>query len=167
MPSRLKPINWRLLGLHLLGIPFMALGMQELFLIRQVWLIRLGLRYGDDAWKHIPANYLQAETVNDILMWQLSANPVGILLGCLLLSIIVWRRRESWLLPVLLFVGGILLNWSQLYSLSYLHNLLIILRGSIEAANIHYRLAILGAFLVLIGMLPFLFTWQRPVQERN
>ncbi|MBD2714255.1 hypothetical protein KBK19_04325 [Microvirga sp. STR05] len=164
MAIHLNPINWRLLALHLLGIPFLVLGMQELFLIRHVWFIQLALRYGTaNVGQHIPAGYSGAQLISELYLREPLAAFVAIVLACVLLSSIVWRRRESWLLPLLLFVGGVVLNWSQLYSLSFVQNLPKVLHGSLEAPTAQYRLAVVGLLLLAIGLLPFLYTWRKPV----
>ncbi|RPD49734.1 hypothetical protein DNI29_02740 [Hymenobacter sediminis] len=165
MAFRLKRINWRLLGLHLLSVPFIVLGLRQLLFIRHVKIVRLRLLYGDEFWRHIDlkaTNSTLSSLVSELYLFKPLAFLFAILIACSLLGLIAWRRRESLLLPFLLFVGGVLLNWTGLYSTPFVLGFQRLLTGDAMAASIYYRLAISGSLLVLIGMFPLLYTWRRP-----
>jgi hypothetical protein len=169
MASRLRRINWRLLGLHLLSLPFLVLGMQQLFLI---WHIDYAIaitearaRFGDDFLIHfaLPAGYKSVlELVLAMQMRDGMAILVALLIACILSGLIAWRRRESLLLPLLLFLGHFLYNISGLYAepavksiVGFLHS------GSLLAPNAKLRLATAGTLLLIVGLLPFFFSWQK------
>jgi hypothetical protein len=169
MAFRLKRINWRLLGLHLLSLPFLVLGMQQLFLIRHIDFVRsateLKTRYGKDYLAHLtlPVGYnSSAQLILELEMRDAIAILLALLVACTLSGIIAWRRRESLLLPLLLFLGHFLYNVSGFYTepaakatIGFLHG------GSLLDPNPKLRLAIAGFILLMVGLLPFFFSWKR------
>lgn len=170
MAFRLKRINWRLLGLHLLSLPFLVLGMQQLFLIRHldyaISITKLRTLSGRDFITHftLPAGYQSiAQLVFEMEMRDGLAILVALIIACILSGLIAWRRRESLLLPLLLFLGHFLYNLSGFYTEPAVKSTIGFLHGSLLAPNAKMRLAITGVILLVVGLLPFFFSWRRPI----
>jgi hypothetical protein len=169
MAFRLRRINWRLLGLHLLSLPFLVLGMQQLFLIRHIEILRyfieLRTRYGEDFITHLtlPAGYeSSAQLIMELTMRDATAIIPALLIACSLCGVVAWRRRESLLLPLLLFLGHFLYNVSGFYTEPAVKALLHFLRGyPLTDYHAKWRLAIVGMALLVLGLLPFYFSWKK------
>jgi hypothetical protein len=73
-------------------------------------------------------------------------------------GIVVGYRRESWLIPVLLFLLGITSSWTRYYKSEFVSNGLALLRWPLEAWSLGARLAIIGSLLITIGLVPFFLT---------
>ncbi|MCR5888299.1 hypothetical protein LRS06_11085 [Hymenobacter sp. J193] len=166
MPIRLKPINWRLLALHLLGIPFLVLGARQVATIPYTEIIELYRMGGMKAIFDAPLSHL-AEEINGLLVSQVYSWFLAILASCVFSALVVWHRRESKLLPVALFGLAILTSWTHYDESMAVKRGLAFLQWPFEAWPLATRLGIVGSALLMLGFLPFLFTWQRPVQERN
>lgn len=168
MAIRFKSINWRLLLLHFLSIPLLILGARQLALIPYAELITLYQKGGVQALENSPQN--QTFTVADI--GGLIVNPIyagflAILTGCMLSALVVWHRRESKLLPVALFILAIVTSWTHYYESEAVKSGLAFLRWPFEAWPLATRLGIVGSGLLILGCLPFLLTWRRPISEQN
>jgi hypothetical protein len=168
MAFRLKRINWRLLGLHLLSLPMLVLGMQKLFLIRHIDFARsvteLKARYGKNYLAHLtlPVGYdSSAQLILELEMRDAIAILLALLIACTLSGIVAWRRQESLLLPLLLFLGHFLYNVSGFYAEPIVRTTVSFLHGSLLAPNAKLRLAIAGVLLLVVGLLPFLFSWRK------
>lgn len=166
MPIHFRRINWRLLALHLAGLPFTALGLRQLFLIRQVKFVRLRLQYGEEFWRHIDVKTTVSSALGSLILelqlLETHALLYAIVMACLLLGLIAWRRRESLLLPLLLFLGSVVLGRAGFLSDSFLLSFRKWLMGDVMADSVYYRLALSGGFFLLVGVVPFLLTWRRP-----
>ena len=163
MASRFKRINWRLLALHFLGMPFLVLGAQQLALIRYVGVMKLHLRYGRDAWQHLSLLERQGipMLIVELQLFNAVAALTAILTACMLSGLIAWRREESRLFPLLLFVGHFLLGCTHIYDTAVVKAFLGFLRGPFKGENIKYRLALAGSTFIIIGLLLFLSTWRQ------
>jgi len=86
--------------------------------------------------------------------WSLLAGHfLAIMAACLLSSLVVWRRRESLLIPILLFIGALVSSWTQYCERSIVRKALAFLRYPFEQFPLEVRLAIVGGALVAIGII--------------
>ncbi|MBC6697168.1 hypothetical protein [Hymenobacter sp. BT190] len=166
MPIQLSRINWRLLFLHFLSISLFILGARQLALIPYAELLTLYERGGMRALENSPQVF-RATDIGGLIAAPLYAWFLAILGGCMLSALVVWHRRESKLLPVALFVLAILTSRTHCYEIEVVKSGLAYLRSPFEVWPLATRLGIVGSVLLLVGCLPFLFTWRRPVPELN
>ncbi|TYZ12582.1 hypothetical protein FY528_04600 [Hymenobacter lutimineralis] len=166
MPIRLKPINWRLLLLHLLSIPLLILGARQLALAPYAEMITLYQKGGTRAIKDSPQVFNAAD-IGGLIADPIYAWFLAILAGCALSALVVWHRRESKLLPVALFILSIVTSWTHYDESEAAQSGLAYLQWPFKAWPLATRLGIVGAGLLVLGCLPFLFTWRRPVSARN
>jgi hypothetical protein len=99
-----------------------------------------------------------AETVAALWMGPNYALLLAVAVGCVLSGIVVGYRRESWLIPVLLYLLGITSSWTRYYKSEFVSNGLALLRWPLEAWSLEARLAIIGSLLITIGLVPFFLT---------
>lgn len=166
MAIRFKSINWRLLILHFLSIPLFILGAQQVVLIPYAEIITLykqgGMQAVADSSKGLPVEDIVGIMTHPLYAWFLA-----ILAGCMLSALVVWHRRESKLLPIALFIFSIVTSWTQYYKSEAVKSGLAYLQWPFEAWSLATQLGIVGSGLLILGCLPFLLTWRRPVSERN
>lgn len=99
-----------------------------------------------------------AETVAALWMGPNYALLLAVIAGCVLSGIIVGYRRESWLIPVLLFLLGITSAWMRYYKSEFVANGLVLLRWPFEVWSLETRLVITGSLLSAVGLVPLLLT---------
>lgn len=166
MPIQLSHINWRLLLLHFLAMPLLILGAREWALVPYAEIITLykqgGMQAVVDSSQGLPV-----EAIAGIMTHPLYAWALAILTGCMLSALVVWHRRESKLLPILLFVLAIASSRTQYDKSEAVMTGLAFLRWPFEAWPLAIRFGVVGSVLLILGCLPFLLTWRRPVQEEN
>lgn len=168
MTFRLNHINWRLLLLHFLSIPLLILGAREWALVPYAEIITLYQQGGTQAIQDSPQGQaLTAVDIGGLIVNPIYAWLLAILAGCALSALVVWHRRESKLLPVALFVLAIVTSWTHYYKSEAVKSGLAYLRWPFEAWPLATQLGIVGSGLLILGCLPFLLTWRRPVSERN
>lgn len=168
MPIQLPRINWRLLLLHFLSIPFFIIGAQQWALAPYVEIITLYQQEGMQAIQNSSQGHaLIVKNLPGLIADPLYAWFLAILAGCALSALVVWHRRESKLLPVALFILAIVTSRTHYYESEAVKSGLAYLRWPFEAWPLATRLGIVGSGLLLLGCLPFLFTWRRPVQEED
>ena len=150
-----RNINWSLLGWQVLAICFLILGAQQLQAIRWVAMAHVYQQQGlAGVQQHYPTLTLGA-WLNEIWMGSLYAWALAIGLGCVLSAGIVWQRRESWLIPVLVFGLSVISSWTHYYESAPVKSLLGWLRWPVEALSAERRLGFAGGLLVLTGLLIF------------
>ncbi|MBT9393265.1 hypothetical protein KLP40_08825 [Hymenobacter sp. NST-14] len=168
MLIQLPRINWRLLLLHFLSIPLLILGARQLALIPYAEIITLYQKRGMQAIQDSPQGQaLTAADITGLMTDPLYAWFLAILTGCMLSALVVWHRRESKLLPVALFVLAVITSWTHYYESEAVKSGLAFLRWAFETWPLATRLGIVGSGLLILGCLPFLLTWRRPVSEQN
>ena len=155
-------INWQLLLIHLLAVPFLILGGQQLQLIRWLPMMDAYQANGIAGMQQESGAAGLSETVLLMQSGPLSAWILAILVGCLLSTLVIWHRRESKLIPVLLFGVAIVTSWTQYYESMTTRNGLRFLRGLFAQWSAETQLLLVGSTLILIGLLPFILTWKRP-----
>lgn len=166
MSSQLSRINWRLLLLHFLSMPLLILGARQLALVPYAEMIILYQKGGIQAMKDSPQVFTAAD-IGGLIADPLYAWFLAILAGCALSALVVWHRRESKLLPIALFVLAIVTSWTHYYEREAVKSGLAFLRWPFEAWPLATRLGIVGSGLLILGCLPFLLTWRRPIPERG
>lgn len=166
MPIQLSRINWRLLLLHFLSISLFILGAREWALAPYAEIITLYQQGGMQAIPDSP-QVLTTADIGGLIADPIYASLLAILVGCILSALVVWHRRESKLLPIALFILAIVTSWTHYYKNEAVKSGLAYLRWPFEAWPLATRLGIVGSGLLLLGCLPFLLTWRRPVSERN
>jgi hypothetical protein len=158
-------INWQLLSIHFLAVPCFILGGQQLQLTRWVPMM--------EAYQSSGVAGMQQESgvegLSGILsqMWTgpLYAWALAVLAGCLLSALVVWRRRESRLIPVLMFGLAIVTSWTHYYESATTRKGVHFLRGLFAHYSWEAQLLLVGSTLILIGLLPFLLTWKRTTEQ--
>jgi hypothetical protein len=159
MNIQFKPINWRLLLLHFLAVPFLIIGAQQLERIRWIPIVTVYQQRGVMGLQQL--NMGIAEMITGMLAGPLYAWAWSLVGGCLLSMLVVWQRQESKLIPVLLFGLATVSSWTHYYESEPVVHVLAYLRGSFPTWSMSTRFGLGGALLCL-GLLPFIFTWQRP-----
>jgi hypothetical protein len=156
-----KNINWPLLAWHVLAIPFLILGAQQLQAIR--WLAMAQVYHERGL-----AGFQQHYPTLDIPVWlgEMSMGPLyawalAVGLGCLLSASIVWLRRESWAIPLLVLGVSVVSSWTHYYESAAVKSLLVWVRWPVEALSAESRLGFAGGILILTGLIIFLLTWRK------
>jgi hypothetical protein len=157
----LKKINWSLLGLHALAIPFLILGARQLQAIRWQAIARVYQQSGLAGLQQHYPTWKASDMLASMFMGPLYAWGLAVLLGCVLSAGVVWQRRESWLIPLGILCLSIVSSWSHYYESAVVNSALAWLRWPLEAYSAESRLGFAGGLLVIVGLLPFLFTWER------
>ncbi|MBF9239883.1 hypothetical protein I2I05_21000 [Hymenobacter sp. BT683] len=157
-----KRLNGPLLLVHFLAVPCFILGGQLLERIRWVPLRQAFQTHGLAG-----AHQVSGMTASEMIL-QLHLGPTyawlgAILLGCLLSGLVVWRRRESAAIPLLLFGLAVVTSWTHYYNepgrvMQGLSNLLALF----PHASRQSQLGLVGSALLVLGVVPFLLTWPRP-----
>lgn len=161
MPIHLRPFNWRLFALHFLAIPLLILGARQLQIIPYASLLKVYQQEGMEA-MHKASGQPIGELISTLMTGPLYASTGAVLIGCLLSALIVWHRRESRMIPVLLFAATTVSGWTGYETSPLVYKGLSFLRWPLEAWPMEVRLAVVGGGLVVLGLLPFLLTWRRP-----
>lgn len=156
----MKRVNWQLLLLHFLAIPCLILGVQQLQTIRWVPVIQVFQKSGLEGIQKQFPSLSMGEMIAGITMGPLYSWALAVLLGCLLSTVIVWRRQESWLIPMLLFGLTTISSWTHYYESKAVYNALAHMRLFFQAWPLETQLSIVGSTLLIIGLLPFIFTWK-------
>ncbi|UOQ65853.1 hypothetical protein [Hymenobacter volaticus] len=108
-----------------------------------------------EALKHPPAS-LQPFEVSDVIVWAQSGPYytwlLAILVACSVSAVVVWSRRESWLIPLLVFVGTIVSSWTHYYESTAVYKALALLRWPFERLPMEARLALVGGALIAVGI---------------
>ncbi|RSK46228.1 hypothetical protein [Hymenobacter perfusus] len=166
MTFRLSRINWRLLLLHFLSVPLLILSARQLALIPYAEILELYEQEGMQAVIDSPRG-LKSEDLAGLILDPLYAVLLAILVSCVFSALVVWHRRESKLLPIALFMFAIVTSWTHYYKSEAVKSGLAYLQWPFEAWPLATCLGIVGSGLLILGCLPFLLTWRRPVSERN
>ncbi|WP_426493354.1 hypothetical protein [Hymenobacter sp. 102] len=161
MLRHFRPINWRLLLLHFLATFLLIMGARQLYVIPYVSFLEVYQRDGIEAMQKASGQSIGQLTF-DLVAAPLYARFAAVLISCLLSALVVWHRRESKLIPVLLFVSTIISGRTGYEKSSYVHTALAFLRSPLEAEPKELGLAVVGGILILLGLLLFLLTWRRP-----
>lgn len=168
MSFRFLRINWHFLFLHFLSVPLFILGARQLALIPYARILQLYQQGGIKAIQESNQSHrVTSEFISGLIASPLYAWFLAILASCALSALVVWHRRESKLLPVALFVLAIVTSWTHYYESKAALKGMAFLRWPLEAWPLATRLGIVGPVLLMIGCLPFLLTWQRPVREQK
>jgi len=149
----MKPINWRLLARHLLAIPCLLLGARQLQAIRTADIVQAYQQHGMQGLSDMPHQYTIEEMTFKLQSEPLYAGFVAMMLGCLLSALMVWRQRESLLIPVLLLAAAFLSSRTHYYKSEVVRTGLTLLRWPLESWPLVVRLAVVGGALMAVGLL--------------
>ena len=148
MPSHLpaKPINWSLLAWQVLAIACFILGAQQVQLIRWIAMAQFYQQHGVAGFQqHYPTvsigAWLSAMWMGPLYAWALAVS-----LGCVLSTVISWQRRESRLLPVLVFGLTVVSSWTHYDDSALVKSGLVWVRWPVEALPAESRLAFAGGY---------------------
>ena len=155
MAIRVKPIHWRLLAMHLFAVPFLIIGGRQIQVIQLVGVVAVYQQGGMKAVVDYPL--LTPELIAQAHVGPLYAWSLAILIACLGSALVVWRRRESRLIPLLVMIGAIGSSWSHYYNSKLMNRVLAFLRWPFESLPLAARLGIVGAALVAVGLLLLLW----------
>jgi len=149
----MKPINWRLLARHVLAIPCLLLGARQLQAIRTADIVQAYQEHGMQGLRNMPHQYTLEEMTFKLQSEPLYAGFVAMMLGCLLSALVVWRQRESFLIPLLLLAAAFLSSRTHYYKSEVVRTGLTLLRWPLESWPLAARLAVVGGSLVTVGVL--------------
>jgi hypothetical protein len=156
-----KNINWPLLAWHVLAIPFLILGAQQLQAIRWLAMAQVYEQRGSTGLQqHYPTLDIGG-WVSEMWLGPLYAWALAVSLGCLLSASIVWQRRQSRLIPLLVLGLSVVSSWTHYYESVAVKSLLVWVRWPLEALPAESRLGFAGGLLILTGLLIFLFSWRK------
>jgi hypothetical protein len=161
MGLAIKRINWQLLLVHFLAIPFFILGARLLEGIRWVPLRQAYQTGGIEAFRQANAPEDLGATISAMLTGPLYAWFVAILLGCVLSALVVRRQRESAAIPVLLFVLAYVTSRTQYYESKVVLQGVSSLLGWFTYGSRQTHLGVVGGIFILLGLVPFMVTWNR------
>ncbi|WP_303310072.1 hypothetical protein [Hymenobacter sp. BT730] len=169
MAIRLKPITWRLLALHMISVPFLVLGMQQLFLIQYIDLVQrlteLQTHYGQEYAAHfsLPPGFDSfAQLILELELRDAKATFLALLIACTLSGIVVWHRRESLLIPLMLFLSQpLVFGLSGFYKEPVVTTAINLLYSISSNPVGKLQLAVVGSLLFIVGVLPFCITWRK------
>lgn len=153
MAFQFKPVNWRLLAQHLLAIPFLVVGARQLQLVKSAAWLELYVHDKAQAMQKVPPSFGNAEFIAWLSVGPLVVWFLAIVLGCALSALVVWRRRESWLIPIGLFFLAIVTSWTRYYESKAVLGSLAFLRLLFEAWPLEVQLGIVGGALIAVGLL--------------
>lgn len=158
----LKRMNWCMLAIQSIALPFLTLGLQQLQLIRWVSFIQAYNRHGFEGIRQVlPPEMSGAELITGIVVGPHYAAASALLMGCLFSTLVVWRRQESKLLPLLLLGVAILLSRTGYARSTVVLKILAGLRWPFEQWPVEVRLGLVGCTLVGVGTGLFWLTWKR------
>ncbi len=165
-----KRINWLLLLVHSVAIFCLILGGQ--FLVEMWWEAQ---RQGAQTIGEEALQQMNSTEKHVLILWMFGGHMftwfLAILLGCLLSGVVVWRRRESaaipvllfsgaMAIPVLLFSGAMVISWPHFYEHGeVVHRLHWLLR--LPHVSRYIQLGFVGGLLVVLGLVCILLTWNR------
>ena len=161
MVTAFKRINWQLLLIHFLAIPCFILGGQQLQLIRWLPMMDAYQTNGIAGMQQQSGAEGLGETVSQMWTGPLYAWGLAILIGCVLSALVVWHRRESKLILMLLFGLAIVTSWTHYYESAATRSGLRFLHGLFAHWSAEIQLLLVGSSLILIGLLPFALTWKK------
>jgi len=156
-----QPLNWPLLAWHVLAIPFLIVGAQQLQAIRWIAMAQVYEQRGLAGFQQYYPTLNMAGWVSAMWMGPLYAWALALSLGCLLSAGIVWQRRESWLIPGLVLGLSVVSSWTHYYESAFVKAALVWVRWPVEALAAESRLGFAGGILVLAGLLLFWLSWKR------
>jgi hypothetical protein len=154
-------LNWPVLAQHVLAIPFLIIGAQQLQAIRWIAMAQVYEQRGPTGFQQYYPTLNMADWISAMLIGPLYAWALAVLLGCLLSAGIVWQRRESWLIPMLVVGLSVVSSWTHYYESAFVKSLLVWVRWPVEALSAESRLGFAGGLLVLTGLLLFWLSWKR------
>ncbi|MDF7812937.1 hypothetical protein [Hymenobacter sp. YC55] len=152
----MKPIHWRLFTMHLLAVPFLIIGGQQLQAVQLAGVVDVYQQGGMKALSDYPL--LLPELITRVYTGPLYTWALAVLVACFGSALVVWRRRESWLIPLLLFAVAISSSWTHYYNSKLMNTVMAFLRWPFESLPMPVRLGIVGTALTTIGI--SLLLWQ-------
>jgi hypothetical protein len=76
-------------------------------------------------------------------------------------ALVVRRQQESAVVPVLLFGLAIVTSWTHYYESEVVLQSLSFLLGWFAYGSRQTHLGLVGGIFILLGLVPFLWTWPR------
>ncbi|WP_125916950.1 hypothetical protein [Hymenobacter coccineus] len=148
----------RILLIQIIAVMFLAIGINQLFLIRDVDVIELANHYGaSEVPKHLQEKYGPAitEKIISMMMRDDYANSLAMVVGCLFSAIIVWHSTVTRLLPVGLYFFSVLIIKIGVYKSHFI--LTIINSSHVPIASFGLLPALWATGILFIGGAVVLF----------